>query len=225
MANLECAEELILKATKGNTEAGINPISHPLNYDSNLIVDAEFNVSSAPYFGFDSDTMAVFFQGVTKDCSREDVTSAFANLSGTFVVTPGFITVHLSDALKFQNFSRFGFAIFDSEESCRQARQELESQAAKLKFTIGERKAGKRFIRLLPPLSPQRLQHHISLATELMKALDQEAGITPETDVFEKLTDKPSEYQLDLRVLYLRKVHCFCYFSATVVASDPGFPR
>lgn len=126
------------------------------------------------------------------------------------------MTLNLSDPLKFQNFTRFGFAIFDSEEACLQAKQGLEAQAAKLKFTVGERKSGKRFVRVLPPLHEEKLQNHISLASELIKALDKESGVNAEADVLSNQTGLSPAQLFDLQVLYLRKVHCFCYFSATV---------
>lgn len=91
----------------------------------------------------------------------------------------------------------------------------LNSGRNKYNLNISKSKSGKKFIKVLPKFSRSKLDHHLSLSRELIVHMDLECGITqnPLTGTDLKVTDL---HRFDLQVLYLRKVHSYCYFSAAV---------
>lgn len=81
--NLECPEGLLetLVKTQGLPNNEVDHSQH--SYETSVIVQPDFPATAAPFFGFDSDTMAVFFQNVNKEQSREDLTVVFSQFEGS----------------------------------------------------------------------------------------------------------------------------------------------
>ena len=219
--NLEISEEqyeeiLSLEANshiqkdQKNTEESAH-----LQYTSEIIVPPSFSVLGQPYFGFDPACLTLFINRVPRDCPREDLFLDLSKLEGRKRVTIGFVGLSFSEPLKTQDFIRFGWVIFESEETCDKALVAIADIMKKLNLNISKSKSGKRFIKVLPMLSKQRLDHHISLSQHLIGVMDAEQGIE-NNPIFGERDGLTDLFRLDLQILYLRRVHSYCYFSAAV---------
>lgn len=102
--------------------------------------------------------------------------------------------------------------IFETESSCDSALEVLASNPNKHSLNISKSKSGKRFVKVAPTFTEARLDHHLALSKQLIQALDKEQGINSNIII----EDFPASklFKFDLQVLYLRKVHSYCYFSA-----------
>lgn len=120
---------------------------------------------------------------------------------------------------------RFGWVIFDSEQACDKALVQVQETMTKLNLSISKSKASKRFVKVVPPFTRARLEHHVLLSRQLIEALDKEQGIENNPLLKEASQQATQTYQLDIQVLYLRKVHSYCYFSAAVdIVLNLGIP-
>jgi hypothetical protein len=129
------------------------------------------------------------------------------------------MTLSLSEPLKSQNFIRFGWVLFESEAACDKALEAVNKGPNKYNLSITKSKAGKKFIKVLPKFDESKLQCHLNLSQQLIACLDNERGISENQMLkSEGQVTKSDLAKFDLQVLYLRKVHSYCYFSAAVVA-------
>ena len=105
--------------------------------------------------------------------------------------------------------------IFESEAACDKALEVLSIGPNKYNLNISKSKLGKKFIKVLPKFSRGKLAHHLSLSKELISCMDSECGIT-ENSLIQSEAGPEDLHRFDLQVMYLRKVHAYCYFSAAV---------
>lgn len=121
----------------------------------------------------------------------------------------------MSEPLKTQNFVRYGWVTFDSEEHCKNAKEELE----KTKFEgynlqPVKSQTQRKPIRITPPLPDDITDRDLELCRKLVhEVLDPEKKIDFATSALEgacKFLKK--QQQLDLYLLYLRRVHALCLY-------------
>jgi len=62
-----------------------------------------FDITAAPFFGFDANCMTLFIKSIPKNISRWDIQDAIKNL-------PGYLSLSLSEPLRSQNFVRCAFS-------------------------------------------------------------------------------------------------------------------
>jgi len=82
--------------------------------------DSKTDITGPPFFGFDPNSQTLFIKAIPKFISRWDLTDAFKKLQG-------FLSLSLSEPLKSQEFIRFGWILFDTEENCNQAYELLKT--------------------------------------------------------------------------------------------------
>ena len=121
----------------------------------------------------------------------------------------------MSEPLKTQNFVRYAWVSYDSEENCRKAKEILE-QTTINDFHLNPVKSMtlRKPIRITPPLAEDRIEKDLELCKRLISEVsDPEKKIDfAFPKIAEKLSLLSEERQLDLLILYLRRVHSYCFY-------------
>jgi len=126
--------------------------------------------------------------------------------------TPGFVSLSLSEPLKTQEFVRYAWVSYDSEENCAKAKLLLEdAKINNFRLAPIKSQSVKKSARITPPLIEGREKVDLELSRKLIELLDIEKEITDNELL--QMINTPI-VQLDLQILYLRKVHGLCYYSA-----------
>ena len=171
------------------------------------------NLAGAPYFGFDPNSLTLFLKTIPTNVSRWEILDVLKNCSG-------FLSLSLSEPLKSQNFARFAWVLFDSEEHCTEGLASLASKQVTSDFRLSpilSKTSSSKNIKVQPPSSEEQVDVDWDLSSKLITSLDREKGIyenpliiLPEQFSAMSLSDK--ENQLDCQLLYLRKIHSFCFY-------------
>ena len=208
-----------------------------LNFHGQVDLPEKLNITNAPLFGFDPNSLTLFIKAVPKNISRMSLLKIFEKL-------PGFASLSLSDPLRSHDFVRYGWAAFRNEKVCAEgflmAQPALQSE---LDLSLMRSKTAKRFFKVVPHFSLIHLKENLVFSAELIRLLDKLNGLTGNLVLPEKYFKNPSLEsskddlddlirgvdlnslfqdtkicplkQFDLQISYLRKVHYFCYFSVT----------
>ncbi|OMJ75118.1 hypothetical protein SteCoe_25819 [Stentor coeruleus] len=168
-------------------------------------------LSGAPYFGFDPNSLTLFLKAIPTNVSRWEILDVLKNCLG-------FLSLSMSEPLKSQNFARFAWVLFDSEAHCLEGLQTLCGKQVTQDFRLSpilSRTSSSKNIKSQPPTDT--IENDLKLSGQLITTLDREKGIyenplliTPEQ--FSELPLIEKELQLDYQLLYLRKIHSFCYY-------------
>ena len=170
-------------------------------------------ISGPPYFGFDPNSMTLFLKTIPVNISRWD-------LLNVVKTSPGFVSLSMSEPLKTQGFCRFAWVLYDSEEHCNESLTLLTNKPVTGDFRLSpvrSQSSSKREVKLLPPQQPEYLFIDWKHSAKLISVIDREKGIQENPlliseEKFSSLSDEEKEFQLDLHLLYLRRVHAFCYY-------------
>lgn len=204
--NFDLNQELLSSLAGDKTKEDLEKDDNLYNNEFNL--EEGYDITEAPFFGFDSNHQTLFIKMVPKECARRDLEKIFEGMEG-------FICLSLSEPLRTQDFVRFGWVIFDSDANCAKAIEGMDKDAvAKFDLSIVKNKQQRRFVRMLKGMTKNRVDQHYELSKELIKNLDLEKGIKGNKLLEEMEGDK--RHLLDLNILYLRKVHFYCYYSTAV---------
>ena len=76
-----------------------------LNFHGHVDLPENLNITTAPLFGFDPNSLTLFIKAVPKNVSRK-------SLLGIFDKLPGFASLSLSDPLRSHDFVRYGYEVF-----------------------------------------------------------------------------------------------------------------
>ena len=137
-----------------------------------MISEGSDDVSKAPLFGFDANSMTLYLKQIPVHIKRQD-------LLAVVNTTPGFVSFSMSEPLKTQNFTRYGWVCYDSDENCRKGKEILE------KTTIGDftlqpvkSQTQRKPIRITPPLPDDNIERDLELCQNLVAdVLDPEKKI------------------------------------------------
>jgi len=199
-------------------------VRHDCDVSETVTVEAIDLTQQNSYFISDPLACCLYFQMIPSKVSRWDILEHFKDI-------PGFKELFLSDPDPNSNLSRMAWVLFESEESCDNANREFQESTLVLKdldgFSTLPLKAERDTIKMLP-IAPDsaskgdRISRDIQQTADLIKHLDTFWAIVENTDalgneplqMLEKDADqrRPS-MQLDLQLLYLRRVHSVCYYS------------
>ena len=120
----------------------------------------------------------------------------------------------MSEPIKNQNYSRYCWLTFDSEENCELAFDSLNDYKVttdyKL-FPIKSKSTTSKKLRVTVPYFEERISEDLEFSKALIQIYDKERAIDGNT-LFDYKDGRSKEYQLDLQILYLRRVHGFCYY-------------
>ena len=170
-------------------------------------------VSGAPYYGFDPNSMTLFLKNIPVNISRWD-------LLNVVKTSAGFVSLSMSEPLKSQGFSRFAWVLYDTEAHCNESLEYLTGKPVTSDFRltpVRSQSSSRKDPKLQPPQSIESLAIDWKQTSRLITTIDLEKGIFDNSllisdEAFFSISDSEKEYQLDLQLLYLRKVHAFCYY-------------
>ena len=170
-------------------------------------------VSGPPYYGFDPNSMTLFLKNIPVNISRWDLLSLVKT-------SAGFVSLSMSEPLKSQGFSRFAWVLYDTEVHCNESMEYLTGKPVTAEFRltpVKSQSSSRKEPKLQPPQSIESLAIDWKQTARLITAIDMEKSIFDNSllisdEAFFGIGDNEKEYQLDLQLLYLRKVHAFCYY-------------
>lgn len=76
-------------------------------------------ISCAPLFGFDPNSMTLYLRQVPVNVSRWELLEIVRE-------TNGFVSLSMSEPLKQQDFERYAWISYDSDENCHKAKERLD---------------------------------------------------------------------------------------------------
>lgn len=204
-----------------NLIADMDPV---IGYNNNLMNNTltsspqnSLNISSAPFYGFDPDKMTLFLHQIPKNISRCDILEILKKLQG-------FISMSMSEPIKNQDFVRYCWVTFDSEENTESAFDSLNNLVIDKEYKLNPIKSKSttnKKLRVTPPLFDERMSEDLDFSKSIISILDKEKGL--EVNFFYNFfqqnflidcgkDSRPKEFQLDLQILYLRRVHGYCFY-------------
>ncbi len=109
-------------------------------------------ISGHPLFGFDANLRTLYLKQIPVKISRWDLLSIVRN-------TDGFVSLSMSEPLKTQDFERYAWVSFDSEENCLKAKEKLEGVKIRdFKIYPVKSLTQRKPVRITPPLSDEFLE-------------------------------------------------------------------
>jgi len=198
------------ETSKSNTEQIEEEKENPRSFSNftEVRLDASLDITGAPFFGFDPNSQTLFVKSIPKMISRWDLTEAFEKLTG-------FVSLSLSEPFKSQEFIRYGWILFDTEANCNKAFEYLKTLNIKgYAFNVVKSRSQTKSVKICENVDKERILVDLDLSKQLVEALDEEKDIRGNPILKNANTDDPAK-QLDLQILYLRKVHAYCFYCAT----------
>lgn len=163
--------------------------------------------SSLLNFAFDPDKLTLFLHHIPLNISRLQILEVIKK-------TPGFVSMSITEPLRNQNYSRYCWFTFDTEENCDMAYESLKDFKITPEFRINpirSKSSTIKKVRVTPPYYDDRIQEDLDYSRTLITIYDKERGIEA-NELLDPKELRSKEYVLDLQILYLRRVHGFCYY-------------
>ena len=89
-------------------------------FNSGLTFIFRMEITKAPFFGFDANSMTIYLRTIPVSISRWDLLNVVKK-------TDGFVSLSLSEPLKNQSFVRYGWISYKDEESCTASKLILDN--------------------------------------------------------------------------------------------------
>ena len=179
------------------------------------------DIDDKPYYGFDPDKLTLFIHKLPRNISRWQILEEAKKV-------PGFLSLSLSEPIKNQNYYRYCWLSFENEEKCTMAYDILKDHSINSEYKMHPQNSQSnsvKKIRLTPPLFDERIVEDVKHTKKLIMIFDKDKEIenNPLIDNNVVVDDSSNintavtvtddiENQLDLQLLYLRRVHGFCYY-------------
>lgn len=168
-----------------------------------------------PMFAFDPNALTLFLGLVPTSVWRKEVLTAVHAI-------PGFCSLSLSEPIPSQGFGRFAWVRLDSQAHCDEACRLLSNVQVTSQYAITatpSQKVSRRPLKTQPPQSLPGLTADWKRISELIKHLDAQYQLAENQllvaeDRFLGLDPMGKEEQVDLQLLYLRRVFGTCYYCA-----------
>ena len=157
----------------GNENENINVYGSYGSSNGNASSNNYLIISSDPFFGFDPDKMTLFLHQIPKNISRCDILDVLKKL-------PGFISMSMSEPIKNQDFVRYCWVTFDSEENTESAFESLNNLVIDKDYKLNPIKSKSttnKKIRVTPPLFDERVVEDLELSKSIISILDKEKSI------------------------------------------------
>ena len=173
------------------------------------------NLSAAPYYGFDPNSLTLFLKTIPINVSRWEILDVLKNCTG-------FLSLSMSEPLKSQNFARFAWVLFDTEAHCLESLQMLNGKPVTSDFRLSpilSKTSSSKNIKTQPPACLENIDNDWKLTSQLITCLDREKGIYENPllismEQYSESAQGEKDLQLDYQLLYLRKIHSFCFYCA-----------
>ena len=197
-----------------DVERDLNNI--PLNKD---IIQKKIEDDGRPYYFFNPDHLTLYnLTSLTKNIDLISVINLFKKYTG-------YVSLSVSEPERINGYKRSFWVLYDNEENFQNVLNALKEYELKDNFMIKIIKSETlqnpyyRKIKVTPPLFEERLNEDIIGTNKIINILDNYRQIpnNPLTEKFKaeelpNLTDEEKINILNISILYLRKVHGFCYY-------------
>ncbi len=134
---------------------------------------SNLDISSSPYYGFDPDKMTLFLHQIPRNVSRFAILDIVKKL-------PGFISMSLSEPIKNQNYYRYCWVTFDSEENTELAFETLNEYRISSDYKILPIKSKSttiKRVRITPPYFEDRILEDLELTRSFIMMYDKDKMI------------------------------------------------
>eukprot|EP00005_Dracoamoeba_jomungandri_P011337 CAMPEP_0174272846 /NCGR_PEP_ID=MMETSP0439-20130205/52543_1 /TAXON_ID=0 /ORGANISM="Stereomyxa ramosa, Strain Chinc5" /LENGTH=651 /DNA_ID=CAMNT_0015363639 /DNA_START=528 /DNA_END=2483 /DNA_ORIENTATION=+ len=223
--------------TKEETEEGKRIISlKPSKKRKNAMLDVPLECitslstpdtpKSSPYMVEPPrDPNCIFIKSIPRLCSR-------AELKEVFNKVEGFVKLILSEPDPRNDFIRVGWVIYDNQGSCKMTLHKYNGyrmNSFDLNLTMNKPAGGNsenKRIKVAPPEadSDERVAKDAEQSSKLLRLLDSEREI--ETHPFvDFISAEDERMRLNINIVYLRKVHLFCYYCGTQFEDEEELQR
>ena len=188
----------------------------PLNKE---IIQKELEEDGKPYYFYNPDYLTLYnLNSLTKNIEIIPVIDVFKKYTG-------FVSLSLTEPERINGYKRSFWVTYDNETNFENALNGLKEYELNKDFMIRVIKSETtqnpyyRKIKITPPLFEERLVEDVKGSNKIISILDAYRGIdkNPLTEKIniEEVSDLPEEEKiqiLNFSILYLRKVHGFCYY-------------
>ena len=188
----------------------------PLNKE---IIQKELEGDGKPYYFYNPDYLSLYnLNSLTKNIEIIPVIDVFKKY-------PGFVSLSLTEPERINGYKRSFWVSYDNETNFENALNSLKEYELNKDFKIKAIKSETtqnpyyRKIKVTPPLFEERLLEDIIGSNKIINILDtyREIDKNPLTDKFKleevsELSEEEKIKILNFNILYLRKVHGFCYY-------------
>ena len=188
----------------------------PLNKE---IIQKEIEEDGKPYYFYNPDYLTLYnISSLTKNIDIISIINVFKKY-------PGFVSLSLTEPERINGYKRCFWAYYDNENNFLNALKNLKEYELREDFIIKVIKSETtqnfhyKKIKITPPLFEDRLKEDIIGSNKIITILDNYREIVNnpliESLNIEKISDMKDEELiniLNLNILYLRKVHGFCYY-------------
>ena len=188
----------------------------PLNKD---IIQKELEEDGKPYYFYNPDYLTVYnLSSLTKNIEIIPVIKIFKKYSG-------YVSLSLTEPERINGYKRSFWVTYDSEANYENVLNSLKEYEVREDFIIRVVKSETnqnpyyRKIKVTPPLFQERLKEDIIGSNKIINILDTYREIVNnpliEKIKIEELSELSEEKKieiLNLNILYLRKIHGFCYY-------------
>lgn len=161
----------------------------------------------------DEASPTLFIKTISPQCSRQDLYDTLSKVeSGTIV------KLVISDPSPNKNWHRIGWVTYSSVDASKEALEKLSGTKMdnfELNLIYHKEKPGDKKAKITPSIAsqPDRISHDLSQIKTLIQLMDSEKGIKNNL-LLDEHKEMNDEQLLDILIYYLRKVHCYCYYSA-----------
>ena len=188
----------------------------PLNKE---IIQKELEEDGKPYYFYNPDYLTLYnLNSLTKNIEIIPVIDVFKKYTG-------FVSLSLTEPERINGYKRSFWVTYDNETNFENALNGLKEYELNKDFMIRVIKSETtqnpyyRKIKVTPPLFEERLVEDIKGSNKIISILDAYRGIDKnpltEKNNIEEISELPEEEKINIlnfSILYLRKVHGFCYY-------------
>jgi len=157
----------------------------------------------------ESESNVLFIKVIPPFISRNEILEIFKKVSG-------FRKLTMSEPMRYKNYNRLGWVTLESSEACSIALREMVGKTKlkeqfELHLSINKTSLPAKLPKLTPPVASEdaRIKIDLEQSKLLCMQLDKEKGIEENPVLTLGLS---AVEQLDRIIMYLRKVHYFCYY-------------
>lgn len=178
------------------------------------IIQKELEEDGSPYYFYDPNYLTLFsLTGLQKDVQIIPKINLYKK-------QPGFISISLTEPERKNDYKRNFWILFDSEVNCIKALDSLNHHKSD-QFIKSETKMNPNYnrVKVTPPLFDERLNEDLIGSYKIITLLDEYRQITNNPLIqnldLNKISIMEKEEKiktLNLNILYLRKIHGFCYY-------------
>ena len=178
------------------------------------IIQKDLEEDGSPYYFYDPNYLTLFsLNGLQKDIQIMPKLNLYKK-------QPGFISISLTEPDRKNDYKRNFWLLFNSEDNCIKALDNLNAHKSE-ELIKSETKMNPNYnrVKVTPPLFDERLDDDLLGSYKIINILDTYRQIlkNPLTNDFDMseiaLKEKEEKIKiLNLNILYLRKIHGFCYY-------------